>query len=123
MTRVKTNTEKFQLEWQQCCSVFLLSPDKELSDVGINAKKNVDLARLQQRWAGYCEGKSFNKQDRDAVMISVCSAIYSYLSKRVSTVQQSILEPTSSTSPLYQDTHSVYYRFCGAAIANMLHAQ
>ena len=28
---------KFQLEWHQCCSVFLLPPDKELSDVGVDA--------------------------------------------------------------------------------------
>ena len=114
---------KFQLEWHQYCSIFLLPPDKELSDIGVDAKKNVDLVRLQQRWVGYCEGQSVNKQGRDAVMISVCGAVYNYFLKRVSTVQQSILEPTSSTSPLSQDADSVYYRFCGAAIANMLHTR
>ena len=31
----------------QCCGVFLLPADKELSDVGVDAKKNVDLAHLQ----------------------------------------------------------------------------
>ena len=30
---------KFQLEWHQCCSVFLLPPDKSLSDVGVDPKK------------------------------------------------------------------------------------
>ena len=111
---------KFQLEWHQCCSVFLLPPDKSLSDVGIDPKRNVDLAHLQQRWVGYCEGKSVDKHVRDAVMISICSAVYNYL---LSTVQQSILEPTSLTGPISQDTDSVYCRFCGVAIANMLHAR
>ena len=60
---------KFQLEWHQCCSVFLLPPDKGLSDVGVDPKKNVDLARLQQRWVGYCEGRTVDKHVRDAVMI------------------------------------------------------
>ena len=41
---------KFQLEWHQCFGVFLVPADKELSDVGVDAKKNVDLACLQQRW-------------------------------------------------------------------------
>ena len=113
---------KFQLEWHQCCSVFLLPPDKGLFDVGVDPKKNVNLARLQQQWVRYCEGRTVDKHVRDAV-ISVCCAVYNYLLKRVSTVQQSILELTSSTSPISQDTDSVYYRLCGAAIANMLHAR
>ena len=29
---------RFQLEWHQCCSVFLLPPDKGLSDVGVDPK-------------------------------------------------------------------------------------
>ena len=83
----------------------------------------MDLAHLHQRWVGYCEGRSVDQHVREAVMISICSAVYNYLLKRVLTVQQSILETTSSTSPVSQDTDSVIYRFCGAAIANMLHAQ
>ena len=86
---------KFQLEWHQYCSVFLLPRDKELSDIGVDAKKNVDLVCSQQRWVGYCEGLSVSKQDRDAVMISVCGAVYNFFLKRVSKVQQSTLEPTS----------------------------
>ncbi len=78
---------KFQLEWHQCCSVFLLPPDKSL------AKKNVNLAHTRQRWIGYCEGRPVDKDIRDAVVISVCSAVYNYLLKRVSEVQQLILEP------------------------------
>ena len=67
---------KFQLEWQQGCSVFLLPPDKSLSDVGVD---HVDLAHLQQRWVGYCEGKSVDKDVRDAVMISVFTTIFSQM--------------------------------------------
>ena len=114
---------RFQLEWHQCCSVFLLPPDKGLSDVGVDPKKNVDLAQLQQRWIGYCEGKSVNEQVRDAVMISICSAVYKYFLKRVSKFQESILEPSSSTRVISQDSDSVYYRFCGAAMTAMLHAR
>ena len=113
---------RFQLEWHQRCSVFLLPPDKGLSDVGVDPKKNVDFAQLQ-RWIGYCEGKSVNKQVRNAVMISVCSTVYKYFLKRVSKVQESTLKPSSSTRVISQDSDSVYYRFCGAAVTAMLHAR
>lgn len=83
----------------------------------------MNLAHVRQRWVGYCEGRPVDKDIRDAVVISVCSALYNYLLKRVSKVQQSILEPTTSTSQIPDDIDSVYYRFCGAAIANMLHAR
>ena len=103
---------KFQLEWHQCCSVFLLPPDKCLTDVGVNPEKNVDLAHLQQRWIGYYEGKSVEKDVRDAIIVSVCSAVYNYFLKRVTKVQH-----------VSQDIESIYYRFCGAALANMLHTR
>ena len=64
-----------------------------------------------------------NKQVRDAVMISICSAVYKYFLERVSKVQESILEPSSSTRVISQDSDSVYYRFCGAAMTAMLHAR
>ena len=114
---------KFQIEWHQCCSVFLLPLDKSLSDIGVSVQKFTNLGRIQQRWVGYCEGRSVDKGVRDAVMIAVCSAVYDYLLKRVSKVQQSILNPTASICPVPQDTDSVYYRFCGATIASMLHAR
>ena len=116
---------RFQLEWHRCCSVFLLTPDKSLSGaLGANLPKGVNLSLIQQRWMGYCEGKSVEKPVRDAVMISICSAVYNYLLKRVSAVQKSLLELATSTDPvLYEDADSVYYRFCGAALANMLHAR
>ena len=114
---------KFQLEWHQNCSVFLMPPGKTLCDAGIDPQKNMDLAHLQQRWIGYCEGKSANKDVRDAIMISICSAVYNYQLKRVSKVQQIILDDTSSTAPMPQEIDSVYYRFCGAAIASMLHSR
>lgn len=94
---------------------FLLPPDKSLSDVGVD---HVDLAHLQQRWVGYCEGKSVDKDVRDAVMISVFTTIFSSVN-----VQQSILHTTNSSNQTPQVTDSVYYRFCGAAIANLLHAR
>ncbi|XP_064398964.1 uncharacterized protein LOC135345473 [Halichondria panicea] len=111
---------KFQLEWHQCCSVFLLPPGKNLSDVGIDSKKKVELAHFQQRWIGYCDGSCADKHTRDAVMISVCSAVYNYLLKRVSQVQQSLLMEPTSSGILKGDVDSVYYRFCGAALASML---
>ena len=114
---------KFQLEWHQCCSVFLLPPGKNLSDVGIDSKKKVELAHFQQRWIGYCDGSCADKHTRDAVMISVCSAVYNYLLKRVSQVQQSLLMEPTSSGILKGDVDSVYYRFCGAALASMLHAR
>lgn len=45
----------FQLEWHRYCSVFLLPPGKDVSDVDYDVQKYSELARLQQRWIGFCE--------------------------------------------------------------------
>ena len=55
-------------------------------------------------------------------MVSLCSAVHDYLLRRVCDVQKSLLTPESSVS-VSSDIESVYYRFCGAAIASMLHSR
>ena len=114
----------FQLEWHRYCSVFLLPPGKDVSDVDYDVQKHSELARLQQRWIGFCEGKSVDSDIRCSVMISLCNAVYKYFLNLVSSVQQSLLDDTTSKSTnIEHDSDSVYYRFCGAAIAEMLHGR
>ena len=113
---------RFQLEWHRCCSFFLLPSGASLSDAAANPPKEVNLICVQQQWAGYCEGLSVEKSVRDAIMVSLCSAVHDYLLRRVCDVQKSLLTPESSVS-VSSDIESVYYRFCGAAIASMLHSR
>lgn len=50
---------QFQMEWHKYCSAFLLSnTDLHVSSVGIDSSVHVDLAKIQERWIGYCQGKS-----------------------------------------------------------------
>ena len=74
----------FQLEWHRYCSVFLLPPGKDVSDVDYDVQKHSELARLQQRWIGFCEGKSVDSDIRCSVMISLCNAVYKYFLNLVS---------------------------------------
>ena len=109
----------FQLEWHRYCSVFLLSPGKDISDVGYDLQNHSDLARLQQRWS---EGKAVSHNVRCSVMISLGNAVYKYFLKLVSKVQESMVDSTSTGESIVKPD-SVYYRFCDAAIADMLHGR
>lgn len=60
---------------------------------------------------------------RCSVMISLCNAVYKYFLNLVSSMQQSLLDSTSKSTNSEHDSDSVYYRFCGAAIAEMLHGR
>jgi hypothetical protein len=111
----------FQLEWHRYCSVFLLPVGKDISDVGYDIEKHSELASLQQRWIGFCEGKAVGHDTRCSVMISLSNVIYKHFLRVVSTVQESLLDSTSEAVNVEPDSDSVYYRFCGAAIADMLH--
>lgn len=108
----------FQLEWHRCCSL-LLQRDTSSHDT----HKHPDLSSLYQRWVGFCEGsKGVTKDVQDSIMISVSSAIYNYFLKIVSKAQQTP-DSAESTVVAGQDETSVYYRFCGAALASMLHCR
>ena len=69
---------QFQMEWHKYCSAFLLC-DTDLSSVGIDPSMYVNLAKIQERWIGCCQGKSADMYARNAVMISVFSAVYNHL--------------------------------------------
>jgi hypothetical protein len=70
---------KFQLQWHQCCSVFLLPPEKELTRGLCPSSKKCESCpyTVPVGWL-YCEGRPADKNIRDAVMISVCSTVCNY---------------------------------------------
>ena len=111
---------QFQLKWHHQCSIFLLStPD-------VNDEDNLDMARIQERWIGYCLGKSASVDTRNTVIISVYTAVYDHLLCHCNALQKSItdeVQPESAIHTAISDGDSVYYRFCGAALASMLHAR
>lgn len=111
---------QFQLKWHHQCSNFLLStPEVNYEDM------NLDMTRIQERWIGYCLGKSVSVDTRNTVIISVCSAVHDHLLCHCNALQKSISDEVQpeSTVHVHTDEDSVYYRFCGAALASMLHAR
>ena len=61
-------------------------------------------------------------------MISVCSAVYEHLLNHTNFILKAITEENFATSQMGNssitvDDTAVYYRFCGAALAEMLHAR
>lgn len=111
---------QFQMKWHHHCSTFLLPNATNLEE-----DTSVELAKIQERWIGYCHGKSVAVEPRNAVMISVCSAVYDHLLSHCSNLQETITNEVRSKSihVVTSDDVSVYYRFCGAPMASMLHAR
>lgn len=113
---------QFQLMWHRHCSTFLL-PN---AMIGCD-ESNSELVRIHERWIGYCDGKSATVNIRNAIMISLTSGVYEHLLSHCNTLQQTISASISGSCPAAEktsaDEDSVYYRFCGAALASMLHAR
>lgn len=119
----KEKFAQFQMKWHQHCSTFLLPNTAESF---ANTCLQLELSRIQERWIGYCHGKSVAIETRNAVMISVCAAVYEFLLGHCSTLQQSITDKVRVQTEFQatnSDDDAVYYRFCGAAMASMLHAR
>ena len=123
---------QFQLQWHHECSVFLLA-DANLAEIGFDPSVNIETAKLHDRWLGYCHGTSVATEIRNDVMISFCAEVYKYLLHHCTSVQEAIStevsqanansDGQSSTATMITDSDSVYYRFCGGALASMLHAR
>ncbi|MCG8621987.1 MAG: hypothetical protein MJE68_08345 [Proteobacteria bacterium] len=84
-----------------------------------------DLAERRVEWIKFCEGAGVNQEARNRVMIEICAAVYNFLLQRVSQfVKEEIVgEQSASDTVPSADSDDVLYRFCGAALASMLHSR
>ena len=124
----KEKHSKFQLEWYEKCS-FMLRDDltKDVAHPLFTLSYNWLLFRNQN-----VNSSSASVYHCNAVLIAVQSAVYNYLIKVTASAVSDMLctakmthsSDTVGSSDVVNTTEEpedVYYRFCGAAIAVMLH--
>ena len=115
----------FQLEWHKYCSAFLLDKSLPLDAIGLAESRNKDLAKKRANWIQFCENVAVSHDAGNCVMMVICAAVYDTLLRQVSEfIREEILgEQSTSNQVSHQDSDDVLYRFCGGALASMLHAR
>ena len=109
----------FQFEWYKYCSVFLLSQEYTLKDINYQELQEYPVSVLRVKWY-FAKENGIPVPHCNQVMITLSSAVYSFLLDHVTRFQRRLVEPESIT--IGADDDDVYYRFGGATLCSMLHA-
>ena len=112
---------QFQLNLYAHCSAFLLDEDLTLAAIDMDEtdEKYASLVEARVQWMRFCRENATTIADSKPVMITVSSAIYSYLLRQVSVYQESLSGPNPSAGSSQRecsDGDDVYYRFGGGAL-------
>ena len=110
----------FQLRWHQYSSAFLLSSQYPLSAIDLQEPTSYQLSETRLAWLHFCEENGAPVPTSNPVMMTVSSAIYHYLLDYIARLQVNAPKQTCRKSTI-MDGDDVYYRFGGAALADMLH--
>ena len=112
---------QFQLKWHNYCSYFLVSNNRELTDLGLHPADPlaVNVVTVRAEWNKVCKSCSVGSDTAKTFLISFFSSVYNELLRQC---QVAINPPTPipATSTMNEDSDDVYYRFGGGAIADML---
>ena len=101
---------RFQLEWYARCSSTLL------------AEGESDTSGVHESWKCYRDRSGVTVSVWNPVMVSVCACMYDHMMKTLA--EKLKLEHQESPSTCTPDEpDEVYYRFCGGALASMLHTR
>lgn len=111
---------RFQLDWHNYCSIFLLSEEYSLQDIDYQELAEHPVSTLRSTWLEFCKANGVPVPQSNKVMITVSSAVYHFLLEHVTRFQQQLVKSGSVT--IGTDEDGVYYRFAGAALCSMLHA-
>lgn len=123
----KDKHARFQLEWYQQCSFMLEDQDNPTVSAVRSTQHCLSDARDISKWVDFRKNCSHicTTHDGNAVMIAVQSAVFNFLTHETATSissMSSVQDDTSTPSqPPATEPEDVYYRFGGAAIAQMLH--
>jgi len=114
---------RFQFQWYNHCSAFLLSRQHSLSEIELKELPSAPIHVPRNNWLNFCEASSVLVPVSNPVMMLVSSAIYEFLLEHSTNFQNALQATNVSGSSLTAepDTDDVYYRFGGAAICDMLH--
>ena len=115
---------RFQLQWHQHCSAYLLARSYPLSWINMNETLESSLVTTRTQWLDFCEANGVPVPESNAVMMAVSSAIYELMLERAGDIKNSLSDkavavPAEVTDAVEGD--DVYLRFGGAALCDMLH--
>jgi len=113
---------KFQLQWHQHCSYYLVEYNRELSLIGIHPDDPiaVDVVSIRSKWHCIVKQYFLTKNDAKIFLILFCGCVYDELLRAC----HSAIEVNQTTTQFCsEDSDDVYYRFGGAAISSMLHSR
>ena len=118
---------KFQLQWQQYCSAFLLSRSYSLNSINLEKYAEESVAAVRMQWLDFCDRSGIPVPESNPVMITISSAVYELLLGHAESFQTSLNSngecagTTTQCSSVVTDGEDVHLRFGGAAICEMLH--
>ena len=118
---------RFQLQWQQYCSTFLLSRSYPLSSINLEKYTEQSVAAVRMQWLDFGDHSGIPVPESNPVMIMISSAVYELLLEHAESFQSSLNSNGECTSmatqcsPIVTDGEDVHLRFGGAAICEMLH--
>ena len=118
---------RFQLQWQQYCSAFLLSRSYPLSSINLEKYAERSVAAVRMQWLDFCDRNGIPVPESNPVMITISSAVYELLLEHAESFQNSLSSNGECTStvtqcpPVITDGEDVHLQFGGAAICEMLH--
>ena len=118
---------RFQLQWQQYCSTFLLSRSYPLSSINLEKYTEQSVAAVRMQWLDFCDHSGIPVPESNPVMITISSAVYELLLGHAESFQSGLSSNGECTSmatqysPVVTDGEDVHLRFGGAAICEMLH--
>jgi len=116
---------RFQLQWHQHCSAFLLSKSYPLASIQLSKDAEASVAGLRSQWLDFYENNGISDPDSKKIMIPISSAVYELLLERAEDFQRNltpeICGSSSASSSSCVDGDDVYFRFGGAALCDMLH--
>ena len=104
---------RFQLDWHNYCSIFLLSEEYSLQDIDYQELAEHPVSNLRSTWLEFCKANGVPVPQSNKVMITVSSVVYHFLLEHVTRFQQQLVKSGSVT--IGTDEDGVYYRFGGAS--------
>lgn len=111
---------RFQLQWHQHCSAFLLSRSYPLTAINLDESAQHSVAAVRIQWLDFCDNNGVPVPESNVVMMTISSELLLELAesfKNSLTTNSTHFKPPSSAS----DGDDVYFCFGDAALCNMLH--
>jgi len=73
---------RFQLQWHQHCSAFLLSKSYPLASIQLSKDAEASIADLRSQWLDFYENNGITELDSKKIMIPISSAVSELLLER-----------------------------------------